>query len=82
MLLEDKRWKVTATTTASLDGASTLWAKSRPPGGIRHCSANHVRLLRFIKEAQALWFSFNEVQDLPALSRKVSTAVTRNDSLP
>ena len=59
-------WKVTATTTASLDGASTLWAKSRPPGGIRHFSANHVCLLRFIKEAQALAFSFDEVQDLPA----------------
>lgn len=40
---------------------------SRPPGGIRHYGEAHVRRLRFIKRAQKLGFSLDEVQDLLAL---------------
>lgn len=40
---------------------------ARPPGGIRHYSETHVRRLRFIKQAQELGFSLEEVADLLAL---------------
>ena len=39
----------------------------RPPGGIRRYSQVHARRLRFIKQAQALGFSLEEVKDLLAL---------------
>lgn len=39
----------------------------RPPGGIRRYSEVHARRLRFIKQAQALGFSLEEVKDLLAL---------------
>jgi MerR family transcriptional regulator, mercuric resistance operon regulatory protein len=39
----------------------------RPPGGIRRYTDAHARRLRFIKEAQNLGFSLDEVADLLAL---------------
>lgn len=39
----------------------------RPPGGIRRYTNAHARKLRFIKEAQFLGFSLDEVADLLAL---------------
>jgi len=39
----------------------------RPPGGIRRYRAVHARRLRFIKQAQGLGFSLEEVKDLLAL---------------
>ncbi len=39
----------------------------RPPGGIRRYCGIHARRLRFIKQAQALGFSLEEVKDLLAL---------------
>jgi MerR family mercuric resistance operon transcriptional regulator len=39
----------------------------RPPGGIRRYSETHARRLRFIKQAQGLGFSLEEVKDLLAL---------------
>jgi MerR family mercuric resistance operon transcriptional regulator len=39
----------------------------RPPGGIRRYSEAHARRLRFIKQAQGLGFSLEEVKDLLAL---------------
>ncbi len=39
----------------------------RPPGGIRRYTQNHARRLRFIKQAQALGFSLDEVVGLLAL---------------
>jgi MerR family mercuric resistance operon transcriptional regulator len=39
----------------------------RPHGGIRHYTPAHVRRLRFVKEAQTLGFSLEEVADLLAL---------------
>ena len=44
-----------------------LAAPSRPPGGIRRYGEAHVRRLRFIRQAQALGFSLDEVRDLLAL---------------
>lgn len=40
---------------------------NRPPGGIRRYGENHARRLRFIKQAQTLGFSLEEVADLLAL---------------
>ena len=40
---------------------------ARPPGGIRHYAQEHVRRLRFIKEAQALGFNLEEVAELLSL---------------
>jgi MerR family mercuric resistance operon transcriptional regulator len=40
---------------------------SRPPGGTRRYGKAHVQRLRFIKQAQALGFSLDEVRDLLAL---------------
>lgn len=39
----------------------------RPPRGIRRYTPAHVRRLRFVKEAQSLGFSLEEVADLLAL---------------
>lgn len=39
----------------------------RPPGGIRRYTQNHARRLRFIKQAQALGFSLDEMVGLLAL---------------
>ena len=39
----------------------------RPPGGIRRYGEAHARRLRFIKQAQGLGFSLEEVKDLLAL---------------
>lgn len=39
----------------------------RPPGGIRRYSEAHARRLRFIKQAQGLGFSLEEVKDLLTL---------------
>lgn len=62
----------------------------RPPGGIRRYTEAHARRLRFIKHAQALGFSLDEIGDLLALedgrhcreaeslgSRKLSTVRER-----
>jgi MerR family mercuric resistance operon transcriptional regulator len=40
---------------------------NRPPGSVRRYTAEHARRLRFIKQAQALGFSLDEVADLLAL---------------
>lgn len=40
---------------------------ARPLGGIRHYTQAHARRLRFIREAQTLGFSLEEVADLLAL---------------
>lgn len=40
---------------------------TRPPGGIRRYDEAHARRLRFIKHAQALGFSLDEVAELLAL---------------
>lgn len=40
---------------------------ARPPGGIRRYGEGHVGRVRFIKQAQTLGFSLDEVQDLLAL---------------
>ncbi len=40
---------------------------AKPPGGIRHYTEEHARRLRFIKEAQKLGFSLDEVGDLLSL---------------
>ena len=39
----------------------------RPLGGIRRYNQNHVRRLRFVRQAQALGFRLNEVKDLLTL---------------
>lgn len=39
----------------------------RPPGGIRRYSEAHARRLRFIRQAQGLGFSLEEVKELLAL---------------
>jgi MerR family mercuric resistance operon transcriptional regulator len=39
----------------------------RPPGGIRRYAEEHARRLRFIREAQKLGFSLDEVGDLLSL---------------
>lgn len=39
----------------------------RPPGGIRRYTHGHARRLRFVKEAQGLGFSLDEILDLLAL---------------
>ena len=39
----------------------------RPPGGVRRYTQQHVRRLRFIKQAQTLGFSLEEVMELLAL---------------
>ena len=39
----------------------------RPLGGIRRYSQDHVRRLRFVRQAQALGFRLNEVKDLLTL---------------
>lgn len=39
----------------------------KPPRGIRHYTEDHARRLRFIKEAQKLGFSLNEVGELLSL---------------
>jgi MerR family mercuric resistance operon transcriptional regulator len=39
----------------------------RPPGGVRRYTQAHVRRLRFIKQAQTLGFSLDEVIELLAL---------------
>lgn len=62
----------------------------RPPGGIRRYTEAHARRLRFIRQAQVLGFSLDEVADLLALedgrhcreaeqlgSRKLSTVRER-----
>ncbi len=41
---------------------------AKPPGGIRHYTEEHARRLRFIKEAQKLGFSLDEVGDLLSLA--------------
>jgi len=46
---------------------SLLEEPIKPPGGIRRYSEAHARRLRFIKHAQALGFSLDEVGDLLAL---------------
>lgn len=40
---------------------------ARPPGGIRRYAQTHVRRLRFIRKAQTLGFSLDEVAELLAL---------------
>ena len=40
---------------------------ARPPGGIRHYAQEHARRLRFIREAQKLGFSLDEVGELLSL---------------
>ena len=42
-------------------------APKRPPGGIRHYTQAHARRIRFVREAQKLGFSLDEVADLLAL---------------
>jgi len=49
----------------------------RPPGGIRHYDATTVARLRFIKRAQQLGFSLNEVRNLLALEDGQSCRETR-----
>ena len=39
----------------------------RPPGGVRHYSGEHARRLHFIKEAQKLGFSLDEIGELLSL---------------
>jgi len=39
----------------------------RPPGGIRRYTEDHVRRLRFIRQAQALGFALDEIVELLAL---------------
>lgn len=39
----------------------------RPPGGVRRYAQTHVQRLRFIRKAQTLGFSLDEVADLLAL---------------
>ena len=46
---------------------SLLEEPIKPPGGIRSYGEAHARRLRFIKHAQALGFSLDEVGDLLAL---------------
>lgn len=40
---------------------------ARPPGGIRRYAQEHARRLRFIREAQKLGFSLDEVSELLSL---------------
>jgi MerR family mercuric resistance operon transcriptional regulator len=40
---------------------------ARPPRGIRHYAEEHARRLRFIREAQKLGFSLDEVSELLSL---------------
>ena len=40
---------------------------ARPPGGIRRYAQEHARRLRFIREAQKLGFSLDEVRELLSL---------------
>ena len=40
---------------------------AKPPGGIRHYAEEHARRLRFIREAQKLGFSLEEVGELLSL---------------
>ena len=40
---------------------------NRPPGSVRRYTSEHARRLRFIKQAQTLGFSLDEVTDLLAL---------------
>jgi MerR family mercuric resistance operon transcriptional regulator len=44
-----------------------LQEPARPPGGIRRYAEEHARRLRFIKEAQQLGFSLDEVGELLSL---------------
>jgi len=44
-----------------------LEAPRRPPGGIRRYSEAHARRLRFIRRAQGIGFSLEEVKELLAL---------------
>ena len=46
---------------------SLVGEPDRPPGGVRRYTDAHARRLQFIKEAQKLGFSLDEVADLLAL---------------
>lgn len=58
---------VNAETVRYYQRRGLLEEPRRPPGGIRRYSEAHAHRLRFIKQAQGLGFSLEEVKDLLAL---------------
>lgn len=49
----------------------------KPPGGFRHYPEESVKRILFIKRAQALGFTLDEIQDLLALDQRKACLETR-----
>lgn len=62
-----RRAGVTVETIRYYQRRGLVQEPPRPPGGIRRYAEDHARRLRFIREAQKLGFSLDEVADLLAL---------------
>jgi MerR family mercuric resistance operon transcriptional regulator len=72
-----KRSGVNVETIRYYQRRHLLHKPSRPPDGYRHYSLDTVRRVRFIKRAQTLGFTLEEVGGLLGLDEKKACAETR-----